>query len=189
MFLLRWIVGMPVAAMITAGLFLMMAQMIRDRNEPLPDPEPDRIIKITRDLPPEGGPQPEPPSKTLPKDIPETPIDFPKTTKAPTGPVEVPTRTTTPTSPPGPQGVAGPVVRTRPFYPEACRSRGVEGNVIVEFDVTPEGNVVNPRIVQTPNRCFNRTVIKAVSGWKYPPASGGGMRFGIIERFSFQLEE
>ncbi len=189
MFLVRWILGMPMAALITAGLFFMMAQLIKDRGEELPPPKPSLQLRITAEPPPSESTPVKPPREVLKKTPPETKLDFPPVdrkggTPVDPGPFEVER------IPPTDGGViAGPTIKVPPAYPESCRSRGITGSVIVEFDVTPEGNVVKPRVVQTPNACFNRTVIKAVSGWKYPPAANGGMRYGVIERFNFQLEE
>lgn len=189
MFLFRWIVSLPFAILITVGLFITMAALIRDRNQPIVDPVPSIVLRITAEPRVEGDPKPDPRSKPLPKDIPVTPLEFRKSDKAPEGVLTVPARNPTPTTPPGPQKITGAIIKIPPPYPENCRSRGVEGVVVVEFDVTPEGNVSNPRVTSTPHACFNRTVIKAVSGWKYPPASGGGMRYGLVETFNFQLEE
>jgi protein TonB len=120
--------------------------------------------------------------------MPPTEYQFPERTGPVQTPVPRPGASEIERIPPGEGAVSSPVIRIPPPYPENCRSRGAEGVVIVEFDVTPEGNVVNARVVDSANRCFNRSVLKAVSGWKYPPAAGGGMRYGLMERFNFRLE-
>lgn len=187
MFLFRWILGLPFAGAVTIGLFLVMAQIIREEAT-LQPPKETPVFKITAEPRPEGNPEIKPPTTTIPENIPPTILEFPPVSGP--GPVTVP--------PPGPATIertppdggrfAGAIIKIPPPYPENCRSRGVEGIVVVEFDVTPEGNVSNPRVTSSPNACFNRSVIKAVSGWKYPPASGGGMRYGLVETFNFQLE-
>jgi len=189
MFLIRWIIGMPMAALVTAGLFFMMAQLIRDRNEGLPPSKPDLILKITPQTKETDPYEIKPPTQILQKAPPETDFEFQKTSRAPIGPRVTPERAPIEKTPPGQKTLFGPTIKVPPAYPEGCRSRGVEGVVIVEFDVSPEGNVINPRISSSPNGCFNRTVLKAISGWKYPPAANGGMRYGVIERFNFQLQE
>lgn len=189
MILIRWILGMPMAALVTAGLFFMMAQLIKDKNVELPPEPPIRDFKITADMPPEGPTATKPPRK-LPSDPPPEPdLDFTKSGEPPKGPVVAPVRVPVDTTPPGQKIMSGPTIKVPPAYPESCRSRGIEGNVTVEFDVGPDGGVLNPRVISTPHSCFNRTVLKAVSGWKYPPAANGGMRYGVIERFNFQLEQ
>lgn len=188
MHMFRWILGLPFATVVTAGLFIMMAQLIKDRYEPFPDPKPGLKLRITAEPPPKHRPEPVRPDQTIPKDLPPTDLDFPGLDGPEKGPAPRPGPTRIDPMPPGPGAVAGAIIKIPPPYPEACRSRGVEGIVVVEFDVTPEGNVSNPRVTSSPNGCFNRAVIKAVSGWKYPPASGGGMRYGLVETFNFQLE-
>ena len=188
MSLFRWIIGMPMAALVTAGLFFLMAQLIRDKVVDVNQPVEAARLKITMDKPPPDGPKPRPTDDLIPKEIPPTELEFTKTNERPVGPTVKPTAQPTPDAPPG-QKFVGPTIRVTPPYPENCRSRGVEGVVVVQFDVTPEGNVVNPRVIDTPNACFVRPLIKAVSGWKYSPAAGGGMRYGVVETFNFQLTE
>jgi len=85
-----------------------------------------------------------------------------------------------------------PDIRVAPQYPNSCQSRSAEGEVLVQFDVTPEGDVVNITILESANSCFNATVIRAVSRWKYTPGKRNGKavaRRGLVEKFSFQLED
>ena len=84
-----------------------------------------------------------------------------------------------------------PVVKLPPAYPESCKARGASGVVIVEFDVTAEGNVVNPRIISSADGCFERTVLSTIQKWKYPPPQEDGRavaRRGVREAFRFELE-
>ena len=191
MSMFRWLLGMPVAALITAGLFFLMAQLIRDNGLNLAPPKPNLDLKITAELPPEAGPKPGPKRPDDLKPPPETKIDIPTSNRAPSGLPTTPPRTPTSTTPPGRDGqFSGAVIKVTPPYPEGCRSKGAEGIVVVQFDVTPEGNVTNAQVIQTPNACFIRPIIKAVSGWKYPPSSNGSqMRYGIVETFNSQLVE
>ena len=188
----RWFVGLPVAAIVTAGLFFMMAGLIRqdgvDVPEATPYPELNIHAKITETQP--GPPKPIRPKRT----------DPPKTIIPPTGRQKEPGPVIFTKPGPGgidpqPDGGAGfpqPVITFAPPYPENCRSRAAEGTVTVQFDVTAEGNVVNPRIIQTADRCFDRTVIRTVSKWKYPPATKGNrsvMRRGVTTVIRFTLED
>lgn len=91
-----------------------------------------------------------------------------------------------------PGGAGSPIIRGAPPYPEACASKGIEGVVLVQFDVTAEGNVANIQVISSPNPCFNRAVIRAVSGWKYAPVIRDGRpmaRYGVTERLVFELKE
>jgi len=188
----RWMIGLPAAAAITAGLFAFMAGLISMDKGPLPEPVENPDLRITAELgkePHKNRPIPRP-TKLPPtppeveiqhqgrSEIPGAIVDFPKT-----GPIDLGPGTDTGV-------ISPPVIRYAPPYPENCRSKGVEGQVLVQFDVTPEGNVINVIVIESPDRCFNRTVIRAVSRWKYPPAYQGERpvtRYGVVEAFSFRL--
>ncbi len=187
----RWLFGIPGAALISALLFLGMAYMIRQEAvTATPVDPPD--ISITF--------KPEPPTKTI-KPPPRQKLPEPPPTiidRVPPGPVPGPV--IDPKPPVDPTGGAGklvlptsmqPVVKIPPSYPEACRSRGAQGVVIVEFDVTAEGNVVNPRIISSADGCLDRTVLSTIQKWKYPPPEQDGRpiaRRGVREVFNFKLE-
>lgn len=80
-----------------------------------------------------------------------------------------------------------------PAYPRSCLPKGVSGAVIVEYDVTPEGSTANARIISSPDKCFNAEVLRAVSKFRYPPAtdeSGRAVwRRSIRETITFELED
>ena len=188
----RWIFGLPLAGLITIALFAMMAGLIKiDRGfgEPRDTPEIEILPKMIER--PEGPTPIEPTGYKLEE---RPPVEIPPTerSKVP-GPI-----ISVEPGPPviggdeiGRGGIAGPVIRYNPPYPDTCRSRGATGIVLVQFDVSPEGNVINARVIDAPDRCFNR-IISTVSKWKYPPAYENGRpvtRYGIVERFDFQLTD
>ncbi|WP_411817406.1 TonB family protein [Hyphococcus sp. DH-69] len=188
MLLFRWIFGLPVAAFVTTALFFMMAQLIKDRGEPLPDAKPNLEINIFAKEPGPEGKDPIREPRPLPDTEPPIILDLANKPSRPDGTRATPRPQSKKTKIPIETGsFQSATIRTTPLYPEGCRSRGASGIVIVEFDVTPDGNVANARVIETPDRCFVRPVLRAVSGWKYPPRSGGGMRYGIVEQFNFQL--
>lgn len=184
---LRWTASPPMAALVTAGLFIMMAALIRGPELNLPKPKPYEDVVVT--FKPELlEPHPTPIKPTLPA-LPPTEINPPPRDGAPEGvPFEPPTGPVGETVPGGGDLVISPpLIKHSPQYPQSCSAKGVEGVVIVQFDVTPEGNVINPQIIETVDRCFNRTVLATISKWKYPPARGGAMRRSNVETFHFQL--
>lgn len=184
---LRWIVSPPVAVLITIGLFLMMAALIRSPEIDWPEPKAYPDIDFTFEpKPPTTTPKPPKP-QPLPNE-PPIELDIPDSRGLP-DPIPAPPKK-------GPVGrefdgdgitFAAPTIKYTPQYPQSCSGKGVEGVVVVQFDVTPTGEVVNPRILETPDRCFRRTVIATVSKWKYPPARSGAMRYSVVETFNFQL--
>ncbi len=190
MVFLRWLFGVPLAGLITIVLFAMMAGMIKiDRgiSDSRDNPDIDIFPKIVET--PERG---NPPIEKLQKLKNPPPVEIPPTerSKAP-GPIYSakpgPPKNTGPEF--GSGRMAGPIISYIPPYPDSCRSRGATGQVLVQFDVSPEGNVVNARVIEAPDRCFNR-IISTVSKWKYPPTYENGrpvMRYGVVERFDFRL--
>lgn len=191
MSLFRWVVGLPAACMITAGLFFIMSEMIKNRIVDYPPPKQTPELKITADIPPPHPGPVKPTRPVVPENAPEPVV--PKTTRGerPTHDFDLPEPGSVDTGAGGGgMTVSGPTIKITPTYPEGCRSKGVEGIVVVEFDVTPEGDVTNVRVTSSPDRCFDRPIRNAVAKWKYPPASSNGrpaMRYGVVEVFNFQL--
>jgi periplasmic protein TonB len=54
------------------------------------------------------------------------------------------------------------VLRETP-YPREAQLEGIQGTATVEFSVAADGTIRNPRVVQSSNRIFNRTVTNAVA--------------------------
>lgn len=189
----RMIFGLPGAAFVTGFLFVAMAWMIRQDAQVGPQIDPPKI-EITAKL------KPTPPKVTP---IPPQSIDPPPPIEiepSPPSPNPGGNFLVEPVPTPGPGGrstifpsAMQPTVRIPPPYPDNCRARGAEGVVIVEFDVTAEGEVVNPRIVTSANACLDRTVLNTIQKWKYQPKQDGNgrpvMQRGVREFFNFQLTE
>lgn len=93
-------------------------------------------------------------------------------------------------------GVGGqmvPFIKIAPQYPVAAASKGIEGYVDVMFDVTELGSTDNIRIVgYVPSAVFNKSVIKAVKGWKYKPNQVDGVAVRTVDvkdRVRFTMEK
>ena len=185
---LRWAFSTPLAAVVTAILFAAMAALVREPAADWPEPVPYPDFEFLME--PEPAPAPElPPRPEAPPQAPPFDLDFPDSSGPPDG---LPFTAPTPDVDIKPDGGGGltlgaPVIKHAPLYPETCRTRQASGTVIVQFDVTPRGDVVNVRVIETAHRCFVRTVVATVSKWKYPPVAGEAMRYGLLESFSFQL--
>ena len=84
-----------------------------------------------------------------------------------------------------------PIVRVAPSYPARALRRDIEGYVIVEFTVTPEGLVSGPRVVEAdPEGYFEKAAIKAVERFKYNPRRVGGEAVAVSghrERITFEI--
>jgi TonB family protein len=80
----------------------------------------------------------------------------------------------------------------RPEYPQSALMSGAEGWVNVSLSVTPAGNVLDPRIVETSNgTMFDRAALAAVSKWKYEPFSAADPHATrpVTVRVEFKMKE
>ena len=74
-----------------------------------------------------------------------------------------------------------------PEYPRGAERRQIEGEVTVRYNVDPAGEVTDVEVVDAdPAGVFDRSVLRAMEGWRYAPASEPttGMEF----TFNFALE-
>ena len=195
--LIRLISGIPCALVVTAAIFVLLATVIRqDQNVEL-DESNVVEINVTRQLqdtqtqnvedfqrPVLDQPPPPPPNLVDTNFVPEivAQVDLPDLSG---GPIEINTNF-------NPDRDAQPIVRIPPQYPQQCTSRAENlETVTVEFDVTPEGTVVNINIVATTNSCLNRAAQRAVGRWRYNPKIVDGVaqpRFGVRTALDFTLE-
>jgi TonB family protein len=61
-----------------------------------------------------------------------------------------------------------PIRISQPIYPQNALVRGVEGQVVVEFGLAPDGSVRDLRVVSAePSNVFDQAAIKAMRDWKY----------------------
>ena len=57
-----------------------------------------------------------------------------------------------------------------PVYPADLRVKGVGGRVTVQYDVTPQGQVVNVQVVASePPGLFDAAALEAVGSWRFRP--------------------
>ena len=86
-----------------------------------------------------------------------------------------------------------PLVSVQPNYPRRAARQGIEGYTIVEFEVTAQGLVQNPRVIEHhPNSVFDNESLKAIRKFKYKPEVIKGVaipRQGVMNRFTFELKQ
>jgi periplasmic protein TonB len=197
--ILRLLGGLPGAIIVTVGLFLLLATVITQRQDVRLDEDVSVEISVTRQIedtadrrvedfqrPVLDQPPPPPPMRTDPTFRPT--MDVQMGALPDLGRVDVDIGTGF-----DPDRDAQPLVRIPPQYPTQCidRARDVE-TVMVEFDVTPEGTVVDPRVLDSSNPCFNRAAMRAVQRWRYNPRVIDGVaqpRVGVRTAIDFALEE
>ncbi len=72
-----------------------------------------------------------------------------------------------------------------PVYPPRAESSGIEGNVELEFSVTPQGTVADVRVVRAkPAGIFEAAARAAISEWRFVPPVAQGRH---TQNFAFAL--
>ena len=75
-----------------------------------------------------------------------------------------------------------------PQFPRAAERRGIEGHVVVRYNVAPDGAVADVEVVEaTPAGVFERAVMRAMEGWRY--AASAEVTEGVERRFDFQFAD
>jgi len=191
----------PIALMITFGLFILMQSLISSGRYVLVDDQNYTAVSFIREKreitlaiqqtkpvkppkPQEAPPQPSISSGESPQvslqafDLPSVPIQ-------PTMNIESGFGVGTG------EGDYLPIVRVAPQYPRRALINDVEGWVIVEFTVTPQGTVTNPRIVaEEPSGVFSDVAKNAVLKFRYKPRIVNGEPIsvsGVRNKITFRL--
>ncbi len=196
--LLRLIVGIPGAIVVTSGLFLFMAAMIQGPTR-LNEEEDAININITAQIddtdinnanrefkrPTLDAPPPPPPA-----------VNDPSNRPALNGvAAAIPEINANLSIGSGfnPDRDAQPLVRIPPQYPERCMNRAkATETVLVQFDVTPDGQTTNIEAIDSSNSCLNRAAIRSVERWKYQPKivdNEAQWRRGVQTAITFNLAE
>lgn len=188
------------AAAMTFGLFFAMQALVATGYNAIVDNPPDIEVVIApqlKDTPPETT-TPKPPAPPVTLDPPDTPRIPPPTTNPdptaiPTGPTAPPIKTKGPVIEGPMNGDAVPMVRMEPVYPEGARARGIEGYVVMAFDITKEGTVKNITVVEAqPKGIFERAATRALAHFKYKPRIADGVaveRQNARFQFTFSLDK
>lgn len=196
---LRLLGGIPTAAIVTIGLFLLLATVITQQQDVQLDDDVSVEINVTRQIedtsdrrrqdmqrPVLDQPPPPPPTVSDPDFRPSSNVQMAAMPDLSGVDVDIGTGF-------NPDRDAQPLVRIPPQYPQRCMGRAepVE-TVVLQFDVTPEGSVVNPEVIESTNSCLNRAALRAVQRWRYNPKIVDDVaqpRFGVRTAIDFTLEE
>ena len=84
------------------------------------------------------------------------------------------------------------IVRIPPTYPPSALTRGIEGEVKVEFTITENGTVRDPIILESsPRRIFDRSVLSAILGWKFESkfVNGKPVPWQTVQTIYFKLND
>lgn len=198
--IIRWIVGIPIAAFVTFALFVVMKILISgdfkaeeklegasfDINPTVEDikvvQRETKIDKVKKVITPPPPPQIERQQAAKPQEaiaslegaIPE--FEPPKIDRQ-NFKIQVSDRD------------AQPLVRIPPIMPPRAER---SGHCKVRFDVSPEGQPFNVETTYCSQSLFSRSSIKSVQKWKYNPKIVDGRpvaRSGVESKISFRLTD
>jgi protein TonB len=197
---IRWILGFPVAALVTVGLFILMMTLIAEEFKPQeklatasfeinPTVEDIKVIKrdtkvkqvkkvVTPPPPPtierQQAAKPQERIASLEGAIPD--FEAPKIDRK-NFKIAVSDRD------------AQPLVRIPPIMPPRAEK---SGHCRVKFDVSPEGAPFNVITTFCTQRLFERATIKSVQRWKYNPKIVDGRavaRNGVENKVTYRLTD
>lgn len=191
----------PIALMITFSLFILMQSLISSGRYVLVDEQQFTAVGFIREkrettlvvqqVKPVKPPKPElaPPQPSIAAG--ETPqvsltaFDLPSVPIQPTMNIDAGFGIGTG------EGDYLPIVRVAPQYPRRALINDVEGWVVVEFTVTPQGTVSNPRVVaEEPKGVFSEVAKNAVLKFRYKPRVVNGEPIsvaGVRNKITFRL--
>ena len=84
------------------------------------------------------------------------------------------------------------LVRVQPTYPARALSQGLEGYVVVQFDVSTDGHVINVAVVDSSHTVFDGAAVKAARKFRFKPRIVNGTpleTLGIQNLFRFELDK
>ena len=192
--------SLALALGVTGLLLFGMSQLIATDFEAPPAAPPDKVAPIHMpDIKPTVYRE-EPVSKPQQLPPPVTPTTVERTVEPGAIPVDFrpPATTTTTVDTSIISADPLPIFKPAPRYPRRAMAKGIEGYVVVEFTISKNGSVKNPRVVGgfdaagAPTDIFDRSALNAVERFKYRPTVVDGEpveKHGVRNRISYKLAE
>lgn len=84
------------------------------------------------------------------------------------------------------------IVRVQPVYPTSAEARGLEGWVLVQFNVLPDGRVADAHVVESSSRVFEKAALNAAFRFRFKPQIVNGepvLTRGIQNLFRFEMPD
>lgn len=211
---MRLFLGLLLAVLVNWGLFSLMQSMATPDNVDLVRTEEINVLDFVRlkeqtttelkkrelpDKPPPPKKPPPPPESVATQVSPKVPspkmnvprIDVPLNiaggpyigdfSRAPVVPVA---------AKPQQYGSVMPLVRIPPRYPRSAARRNIEGKVKVAFTITKDGQVRDPRVIESiPEGVFDKAAINAIKKWKFNPkfVAGEAVEQTAAQEIEFKL--
>ena len=80
-----------------------------------------------------------------------------------------------------------------PIYPKELKNSGIEGHVLLKYDVSREGKVMNIKIIGSePPFVFDSAAVETLMSWRFRARVVSGVpQFsrGVVSRISFRVTE
>lgn len=200
--LLRLVIAILLAAVITLGLFFLMQSLIQSGGSALTDAPKGSVLDFVRvkkeeaPLKKDRKPKKPPKPKEPPPDMTPPQMDAPSPESATSG-MNFGADVSAELSLDGGLALESgdgeflPIVRVSAVYPRRALQRGIEGYVDVEFTVSKLGSVTNPKVKQaSPAGIFDQAALDATLKYKYKPrvVNGEPMEVSGVEvRVKFEL--
>ena len=202
--IIRLLVGVPIAAVITFLLFMLMQRLILTDEVELEPARDELAISISEEVEDLSVRQrevtmddvnevePPPPPPQIERQVAEAPAEDMNTIAGEIPEFDAPDLGSGDVSFDVSDRDAQPMVRIPPQYPPRAAERGVEGNCLMQFDVTPDGTPTNIVALDCTSSLFERSSIRAVERWRYEPRIENGnavWRRGVQTSLDYQLAE
>ncbi len=202
--IVRLVVGIPVAALVTFLLFTLMQTLIFTDEVPLEDagddltfeinPEVEEINARTRDtsIDDVSRVDPPPPPPQIERQAADLPTESLSTIVGSIPEFDAPQLNSGNVSFNVSDRNAQPLVRIPPQYPPRAAERGIEGTCNMRFDVTPDGTPTNVVATNCTSSMFERASIRSVERWRYSPKVENGVpvaRRGVETDIEFRLAD
>ena len=84
-----------------------------------------------------------------------------------------------------------PISKQAPDYPQRALDKGIEGDCTVEYSVTPQGKVDNPKVVGSCHPAFIRPSLVAAATFRYQPRMVDGQAVtvpGVRNTFHYKIQ-
>ena len=84
-----------------------------------------------------------------------------------------------------------PISKEAPDYPQRALDKGIEGDCTVEYSVTPQGKVENPKVVGNCHPAFIRPSLVAAATFRYQPRMVDGQAVtvpGVRNTFHYKIQ-
>ena len=202
--LIRLLIGLVMATVVTLSLFWLMQYLIETADRSLNEDSAGNLVdfvRVKRDEaierrqlkpkkpPPPDAPPPQPPTPQLDNLNPNA-----EKIAISAVPVETDIEMTGGFSLGVGEGDYLPIVKVAPIYPNRALTRGVEGYCVVQYTVTRQGTTKDPVVIedQCTSSLFHRASLNAALKFKYKPRIMDGEAVevpGVQNKFTYEITE